>query len=377
MKHIIVLFGGNSAEHEVSVITGLQVMESIDRKRFIPYAIYLTKEGYFMFYENLKDRKDYKNLKPKLITFGHDTKGSFFTTTSLFKRRYPVDASFLAFHGGNGESGQIQGFLDILQIPFTSPNTESSIIAMNKILTKEVVESHGIKTIQWIQVFSLDIRERLNAEIQRILKTLVLPLIIKPVHLGSSIGIGIARTEVELKEALLEASFIDTELLVEPYLESFVEYNAAVRRINNVIEVSKIERPISKDAILSFADKYQRGEGGKTDGMATLDRELPAMITKRLEAQIIALAQTIFRIIRAKGMLRIDFVLYKDNIYLTEVNPIPGSMSFYLWEASGISFKDQITDLISQSMRDAKEQENLNLKYESDIVDRFISNKHR
>ncbi|MBP9691565.1 hypothetical protein KBD81_05810 [Candidatus Woesebacteria bacterium] len=371
-KNIIVCFGGVSAEHEVSIISGLQIVETIDRTRYSTCAIYLTKDGYFQYLHDLRNRHDFKSTKPQNIAFGRDENGSFFVTTGIIPKKTYIDGAYLSFHGGIGESGQVQGLLTSLRIPFTSPDTESSAICMNKVLTKEVVETYGIQTVPWVRVLSTDVKKNLDVLITEVLTKLDLPMIVKPTHLGSSIGIEIAKSDVELKKALLAASAMDTEIIIEPYLSGFIEYNASVRSIDGTIEVSKIERPISHDAILSFADKYERGSK-KSSGMAALDRELPARITKELESEITELARTVFKLVRAKGMLRIDFMLYKNKVYLTEVNPIPGSMSFYLWEATGISFKDQITALIEQAIKDSSLQTNLNLEYSSDIIDRFIS----
>jgi hypothetical protein len=198
----------------------------------------------------------------------------------------------------------------------------------------------------------------------------------KPAHLGSSIGITIAKTQIELKKALLAASLVDSEVLVEKLMKNFIELNVSVRQINNKLEVSEIEQPISKDEILSFADKYQRG-GKKAGGMSSLARELPAHIPSKLQKEIIDIALKVFRIVRAKGLIRIDFMVVANKVYVTEVNPIPGSMSYYLWEASGVSFKNQITDLIQQSFVDAQSQNAKHISYSTDIVSKFINNRDR
>ncbi|MDP3994520.1 MAG: ATP-grasp domain-containing protein [bacterium] len=369
---VAVLFGGISAEHEVSVITGLQVIEKIDKEKFDVCAIKLSQEGTFYYYPGLSSRKDYLTVKPRIVNFGKDNKGAYFQTPSVLKKKNHFDAAYLAFHGGNGESGQIQGFLEILNVAYTSPDVESSSISMNKVLTKEVLESHDIKTIPWIRVFAGDVKNNINGLVNEITETISLPLIIKPAHLGSSIAINVAKTKVELKKFLLEASYVDSEILIEKFMESFSEYNLSVRRVNGKFEVSEVEKPLSKDEILSFADKYQRGEK-KTGGMASLARELPAKIPKKLKGELQNTAIRVFKTIRAKGLVRIDLVVIKGKVYVIEVNPIPGSMSYYLWEASGVSFKEQITGLINQAIKDREYKNSKKLEYKSDIVDRFVS----
>lgn len=373
--NVVVLFGGVSPEHEVSIITGLQVIENMDKNRFNALPIKMGQDGLFYFYHQVSDRKKYLKVKPKIVNFGKDKQGVYFYENSLFGRKNYFDCVYLAFHGGLGESGQIQGFFDILSIPYTSTTTESSSICMNKALTKELLEKNGIKTIKWTRVFDYQVNKDVDKTINRIVKDIgQFPVIIKPVHLGSSIGINIAKNKIELKKYLLESSHLDTEILVEKFVDKFEEFNVSVRQTGEDIEISQIERPISKDMILSFADKYQRG-GKKTGGMASLDRELPAKISKKIKTKIQSIATQAFEVVRAKGMLRIDFMLINETVYVSEINPIPGSMSFYLWEASGISFKDQITQLILKSIQDFEKQKSKNIKYESDIVEKFVNNK--
>jgi len=374
MKNVIILFGGQSAEHEVSVISGLQVMENIDRKKFTPYAIKLNKAGLFEYYPNLMSKTDYLKIKTQTVNFGKDEGGAYFHASGLLKEKVYIHAAYLAFHGGNGESGQIQGFLEVLDIPYTSPDVESSAVSMNKVITKQILLASKINSLEYQSVTDKEVK----ADVDNVIKNLKikLPVIIKPAHLGSSIAIHIAKTKIELKKYLLEAAQVDTEILIEKLLTEFQEFNIAVRKINGEIQTSEIEKPLSKDEILSFADKYQRG-GKKSGGMASLNRELPAKISKELENNLKNLAIEVFKAIRAKGMVRIDFMVKGKNVYITEVNPIPGSMSYYLWEASGISFKDQITDLLLQAIADEETRKSKRLDYRSDIVERFINNTNR
>ncbi len=367
MKNVIILFGGVSPEHEVSIITGLQVIDKIDRSKFATFAIKLTQDGLFKYYERLFWMQDYSKIKPRNINFGRDNKGAYFQTTGIFKKKVYIDIAYLAFHGGLGESGQIQGLLETLSVPYTSSNTEGSAIAMNKVLTKEVLESYQIKTIPWVRAFSTEIKHDLDKMVSTIVSRLSLPVIIKPSHLGSSIAINIAKTKADLKKYLLEASQVDSEILIEKFMTNFIEYNISVRKIGDKVEVSEIEKPISKDEILSFADKYQRG-GKKTGGMASLNRELPAKINSKLKNKIEDIATKSFELIRAKGVLRIDFMYVNNEIYVTEINPIPGAMSFFLWEACGISFRNQITDLLNQAVIDEENRRSKLLKYDSDIL---------
>lgn len=373
-KPILIFFGGVSAEHEVSVITGLQVLETIDTALYEPHTVYIDKKGNGWYIPGLKDRQAFLTAPRKAATFGKDTQGGYMQVPGWSAKKIYPYAAYLGTHGGNGESGPLQGLLELFDIPFTSPGLEASVLMMNKQLTKEVVARAGVGVVPGISLMASEIKEDIKHPTERIIRELSLPVIIKPVHLGSSIGIKIARSEVELQKYLLEATFIDNEILVEKFLSDFTEYNCAVRFFDGKLETSEIERPKSNDEILSFADKYQRGgkKTGGRDGMASLQREIPAKISEAMKQGIQTFAQKAFVACRGKGMVRIDFmVMHNGLIYLTEINPIPGSMAFYLWEASGISFKQQITDLIEQSIIDADTAKSTRLDYETDIIEKF------
>lgn len=374
-KDVLIMFGGISPEHEVSIITGLQVIENIDLEIYTPLPIYINKNGVFKLLKHLKSRNDFKNSKQINVKFGCDENGGFieFSEGLSNKKIYPYSA-YLAFHGGNGENGAIQGMMESFNIAYTSSSKESSTILMNKQLTKEQVQLAGVNVVPGLSVKALDIKENSVSITKNIIRDLNLPLIIKPVHLGSSIGIKVAKTEVELEKFLLEASFIDSEILVEKFLTNIIEYNCSVRQVNGNLQTSEIEKPISKDEILSFADKYQSGakKTGGTSGMASLQRDLPAKISDDLKKQIQESAKKAFLACRCKGMVRIDFMVCENQLYLTEINSIPGSMAFYLWEASGIQFKQQITDLIEQSIIDFDSSKGQTLDYSTDIIDKFI-----
>lgn len=374
-KEVLIMFGGISPEHEVSIITGLQIAECINRELYTPHTIYITKQGDFQYLEGLTNRSQFLSAKRKSVTFGRDSKDGYVEIPGFKSTKVYPHAAYLAFHGGLGEGGGIQGLLESLGIAYTSTSQESSVIAMNKQLTKEQVARVGIGVVEGISLSASDIRTDFEKQANLIVEKLGLPVIIKPVHLGSSIGIKVAKTAIELEKFILEAAFIDKEILVEKYLTGYTEYNCAVRSVNGKLEASEIERPLSHDEILSFADKYQRGSkktGGS--GMASLQRELPANISAELRTKIQESAKKAFVACRCKGMVRIDFMQTKEGeLLLTEINPIPGSMAFYLWEASGISFKQQVTDLIEQAVVDAQTSKSATLDYQSDIISKFIN----
>lgn len=368
------MFGGQSAEHDVSIITGIQVIEHMDRQRYAPLPVYISKKGELFLIKGLKTRKDFFTAKKSPITWGTDDKGGYIATVGLFSKKYHPYAAYTAFHGGKGESGQIQGLLETLSIPYTSPSTESSAVCMNKRLTKDVLRCADIPTVEGLYYGEADIKNDVKGAVARITDKLGLPVIIKPAHLGSSIGIKIAKTMMDLELGLLEAAHIDSEIVVERFLSPIRELNCSVRYVNDTIKTSEIERPITAEEVLSFDEKYKRG-GKKTGGagMASLSRELPAKVDKAIVDRVSDLAKRAFVACGCKGVVRIDFILTSDdNVFLNEINPIPGSMSFYLWEASGVTFKQQITDVIEQSVVEERKGNSMALDYSTDIVKKFI-----
>ncbi len=374
-KIVLIMFGGVSAEHEVSVVTGLQVAEQIDRTLYEPLVIYVDKSGTPFLLGDISSRKQFLKSARKQVTFGKDERGGFVKTEGLAGKKYYPYAAYFAFHGGSGEGGDMQGLCEAFDIPFSSPGQEGSVIAMNKKITKTLVSEAGVPVVPAVSVSARQIKENSKEASSFVIKEINLPVIIKPAHLGSSIGIKIARTETELEKFLIESSRVDSEILIEKLLDDFTEYNCSVRQVKDKLETSEIERPISHDEILSFADKYQRG-GKKSGqgGMANLARELPAKISMETKNKIQSFAKKAFEACRLKGMVRIDFMETKTGeLYLSEINSIPGSMSFYLWEASGISFKEQISDLIEQSVLDFNTTKNSRLDYESDIIEKFVN----
>ncbi len=231
-KPVLILFGGVSAEHEVSVITGLQVVEHMDREHYLPLAVYVDKEGAMFHLQGLADRHGFFAAPRRPVAFGRDAKGGFMEVGGGLRRRkiYPY-AAYLAFHGGKGESGPAQGLLDSMGIPFTSSGLEASAVTMNKRLTRQVAEAVGIPVAPGIALFAAEARHDAAAAAAKITRTIPLPVIVKPVHLGSSIGLAIARTDVELQKCLLQAAFADHEILVEKLMPLAAEYNCAVRAV--------------------------------------------------------------------------------------------------------------------------------------------------
>jgi D-alanine-D-alanine ligase len=375
MKNILIFFGGSSPEREVAVITGLQLFEYIDRTIYQPIAIYVSEEGQFFLLDPIKNRKDFSLSSKMKVYFGYDAKekiASYFTKTS---DQRPIYAAINTCHGGDGEAGPLAGFFQSYHIPYTSTNVESSVLCMNKVLAKEAVSKVSIPVVTGVSVSSYEISKNIKSLCANILTQVDLPLIIKPAHLGSSIGIKIARTAIELELGLLEVSHLDTQIVVEKFLENISEFNCSIRTIGGEVQTSEIERPLSKTEILSFAEKYEKGGKKVGGGMASLSRELPAHISEDVHTKIETYSKEIYRACKCKGVVRVDFIQAADGqIFFNEINPIPGSLAFYLWEASGIPFEQQISELIEESILDDAASHSINYIHRTDIIKNFIEN---
>jgi len=377
MQAIAIMCGGATYEHEVSIITGIQIAQHIDRSKYQPYLVYFNQNNEAFLVENVRTPQDFKR-NPRVRVDLIERAGKLqIRPTTLFKKVTAIDACFLAFHGGVGEAGPIQGLLELFNVPHTGATQEGAVIAMNKSLTKEVLSNAGVPVLPWVTVFSAEYQNDKPGTIDSILHQLALPLICKPVHLGSSIGIKIVHTKIELEQQLSIATRTDSEVLLESALHEFTEYNVSVRSSAQGLELSPIEEPVRSGAVLSFDDKYANGakkSGGKSGrgGMELLDRTVPAKIPPDLEAQITSYARQVYRACRLAGTLRIDFMYSADQLYCTEINPIPGSLAFYLWEAAGQPFQAQITHGIQDALRRHAAAVRV-VPYQTDIVDRFTS----
>jgi D-alanine-D-alanine ligase len=371
-KNIAIFIGGKSPEHEVSVITGLQMLENLNKSEYNPILIFVSKDGDFFEVVDIKSRKEFFKNTRREVFFGFDSKEKKPIILTNDGGRRVLYCALSSLHGGEGESGMMAGFFRTINIPFSSTDVESAVICMNKNLSKKEVLEEGVPVIESKSFKSFLIKENIDLCKQDCLQ-IGLPLIIKPVHLGSSIGIKIVKSEIDLELALLESAQLDNEILVEKFVSPMVEYNCSVKMIGGKIITSEIEQPLNKDEILSFEDKYKRG-GKKTggSGMASLPRKLPVEISVELKNTIKEYSKKVYIACRCKGTVRIDFIFWQDKLFFNEINPIPGSLAYYLWEVEGISFKDQLTEMIEQSVYDFKQSDSLNYVYQTDIIKKFI-----
>ena len=372
------MFGGVSPEHDVSILTGLQVIEAIDASLFEVSPIYIDQNGEWWNGEELLDRKNYhcsEKIKKRLNKIQLDVGRSFkdrpffsLQKKTIFSKNKKIffDVAFLALHGASGESGQIQGVFEAAGIPYTGPSSSTASIWMNKSLSKKLLEKSKVKVLPEVLLKKTE-RENLS-KMGDILKNsgLSFPLCVKPCNLGSSICVFKAKDEVELCTSVLEIFKIDEEVLIEPFVENLVEYNVAVTKsLSGKVELSVIESPGKNDDVLSFKDKYlfQGGVDNKLsvslyEGIASACRDFNPKLTSDQKKFIEEAARKLFLMTGGTGAPRIDFLSDEKSkeIWFNEINPIPGSLGYYLWEArrERVGFTQLVTSLIDEAFSERK-----------------------
>jgi len=380
MENIGIIIGGESVEHEVSIITGLQIYDNIDKSKYNPYMIYITKDGKWLTGEVLKDIQTYKNKdysnteeripwkspnKNKMILIHRDDKKGLF---SKKKNDIEIDVVIPATHGTGVEDGILQGILENIGVPYAFSDVKASALGMDKIIMKKVFRDEGLPMVPYKWFYKSDFIKN-KVEVLEKSEKLGYPLIIKPSNLGSSIGITKANNREELEESINVAVSYDKKIIVEKCLERAREINCAVLGYEKDVVVSKCEEPVGWKEFLKYEDKYVNKTKTKNDSK----RVIPADISEEIKNQIENFAKKAFISINASGAARIDFLLEGDNVYVNEINTIPGSVSFYLWEPSGIDFKDLINELIVIAKK--KQDVSLIKTYDVDLLNKMASSK--
>lgn len=346
---VAVLFGGASSEHEISIITALQAIQAIDSEAYRTIPVYLSHEGKWWTGDALLDKSFYRHFSSshkqiEEITLLPDPSiQGFVYVSSLNQERktLPVDLCFLAFHGQFGEDGCVQGLLELADLPYTGSNVTASAIAMHKYHCKKVLEAHKIPVLPSICVTRRQVMRSLKEVCAAIHQTAGLeqfPLFVKPCHLGSSIGISRADDTQTLHAALAKALQYDEKAIIEPCVTDLMEINVAVLDGDPPL-ASVVEIPLSSGGMLSYEDKYLRGgsKTGERQGMASLTRVIdPVHLDSTIKEEVSQYALKAFSLLGCSGVCRFDFMLNTatGKIYFNELNSIPGSLAFYLWEKS-------------------------------------------
>ncbi len=376
---VLVLFGGRSPEHDVSIITGLQALDALDPARYDAQPLYIAPNGAWLIGEALRDRSFYipngeamractqvtLHIGPSETPCLRTMPQGVFGKTRLI----PFDIAFLAFHGLVGEDGRIQGLFETANVPYTGMRQLASAVLMDKAATKRMIAATDVPQLPFLEIKRpLEGLMLTAAELEALMGDVAFPCCIKPAHLGSSIGVARVDNFQEVADVLPGIFRFDDTALLEPFVENMVEYNVAVRRINGLIQTSAIEKPKRSTELLDFRTKYCAGGtkdgspkmgGSKTpgakpsEGMLSLTREINPQIAPEMEAHIRAWAATVFETTGGTGVPRLDFLCNEvtGDVWFNEANPCPGSFGFFLWEAAEkpVLFTDLLENLLTEA----------------------------
>lgn len=371
---IAVVFGSRSVEHEVSIVTAMQVFENINRDKYEVIPVYIDKFGRWLVGDKLQKIESFKTLKlgvkaPEYI-FQASPSSKALLPKSAFKffRSIKADIYFPVIHGTYGEDGTIQGMLEMANVSYTGSGVIGSVIGMDKIVQKSVFKDNSIPVVKYLWFLKSEWQNDKIKIIKHIEETLGYPVFVKPANLGSSVAINKAVGLKELENAIEIASNFDRKIIIEEGKEGIIEINCSVLGNNNELTASVCEQPIKREGMLSYEDKYLKG--GKTKGMVGLSRLVPAPISAELTRKIQETAKKAFRSVDAAGIARVDFMVKPDteDFWITEINTLPGSLSFYLWEKSGVPFGNLLDKLIELGFERHKERQALMFSYDSDLI---------
>lgn len=377
MKTVVgVFFGGKSVEHEVSIISAIQAMENLDVDKYDVVPVYISKDNRFFTSELLtkieefKDLEEVKRLANEVYFTSEEGKLVLNAKKGLFKKVLArIDVVFPVVHGLNVEDGTLEGLLEMYNIPYVGCDVCASAVGMNKIIFKKVLEASKLPVVEYVTVNSQEFQEDPDMTYEKITRTLNLPIIVKPANLGSSVGIEVIKNKEEYKEKMQNVFVFCESVLIERCVTNLREINCSVVGNFAEQECSVLEEPIKTDEILSYKDKYMgdgkgakggkvgklgmKAGGPKSSGMASLTRKIPAELTKSQEDEIYTLAKETFKVLNCEGISRIDFIIDGDNnkVYVNEINTIPGSLSFYLWEPKGIPFNELLDKAIRYAIK--------------------------
>lgn len=384
------MFGGKTVEHEVSVISGIQACMAMDTDKYEIIPVYMTKENEMYIGEGVGDIKSYRNI-PELLKKSQrvimiNESGRFLLMPYPAKRfggPKPVefDVAFPVVHGTNVEDGALQGYLKTVGVPFVGPDVTASAVSMDKFITKAVLKEHDIPVLD-AEVYTMSDYQEMDSLVERIEKNFGYPVIIKPVNLGSSVGISIARNRAEIINSLDDAFRYAVRVLAEHAIANLREINCSVLGDENDAIASECEEPLHTKDILSYEDKYvnsggkggknggSKGSGSKGAGMANLARKIPADLTPEKREEVRDLAVRSFKALGCNGVSRIDFMIDEDTgkLYFNEINPIPGSLSFYLWEPAGVPYTELLDRMIQLAFKRMRTEESITFSFDSNIL---------
>lgn len=379
-KKVAVIFGGRSVEHDVSIITGLQVLENIDKEKYDTVPIYIDKNGKWFTGESLREFKNFKenkldDIKQVSLSLNTDDNYLYLHPESIkpLKKKVidRIDVVFPTIHGTNGEDGTLQGALELMNIPYAGGGILASSVGMDKIIMKDVLRANNLPIVEYLWFYRNEWTDNQEEIIKRIEDNIGYSAFIKPANLGSSIGISKAKDRESLIDAVEVAIRYDRKIIVERAVENAREINCAAMGYDNNVMTSLCEEPLGWQDILTFEDKYIISNL-KGAGKGNNRRAIPADIKEEIREKIEEYTKKAFNAIDCRGNARVDFLIdEKENIYINEINTLPGSIAFYLWEGKGYPIKKLIDEMISIAIKVHEDKNNNMYSYDVDLLNKI------
>lgn len=359
MQKVAVLFGGKSCENEISVLTGVFVLNILDRTKYIPVPIYIHTDGGMYTCEKMHDLNLFKERKYSQFERVFFDGGSLYALNAAkrrIKRLGKIDVALNCCHGGLGEGGGVSALMELNGVPLASPSLTPSGIFMDKYLTKLIAKSLNVPTLDYIRVNEKDYEKRGAFLLKSVETKLKYPVIVKPSHLGSSIGIVVANDEKELKEALASAFLLDERVIVEKYLSEKKDVNCAAYSLGEEIFISEPETAFGA-GFYSFEEKYLKNNG---DGIGKNTKVGGRYALKgELRDRIRAYTKTVYKRMDLKGVVRLDFLVSGKEVYLCEVNTVPGSLAYYLFCERLTDARRFFSDLIEDGIKRGNQEKQI------------------
>lgn len=380
-----VIFGGESVEHEVSIISALQAISNIDKNKYDVVPIYISKNKNWYTGESLSKVESFKDLESvkknsKEVTLCK-VDGEFVlknTKGMLNKIIDKIDIAFPIVHGQNVEDGTLAGYLDTIGIPYVGCEVLGAALGQDKVVMKQVFGANNVPIVDYIWFYDTDYLNDQEKYLKSI-KKLGYPVVVKPACLGSSVGINFVKDDRDIEDAINEAIEYDKKIIVEKAVENLVEVNCSVVGNYEFQETSEIEEVLSDNAILTYEDKYigNSKSKGSSKGMVNTSRIIPANINKKLYSEVKRISKEAFKALNLSGVSRIDFLIdtKKELVYVNEPNTIPGSLSFYLWEPMGKKYSKLLDDLITLGIKEYKSKNKKTCHFDTNILENFNGTK--
>ena len=385
-----VFFGGKSTEHEISCITANQAINALDNEKYNVLPIYISKDNDLYIGEELFDLSNYSRLVKnpnenltKVSIYKDGNRVFAKAIKGLRKNKWQIDVAFVAVHGTNVEDGSLAGFLQMLDIPYTSCDVLGGAVGQDKAVMKNIFKANDIPMVDYFVVYNNDFEENYDNYFA-LAKKIKYPLIAKPANLGSSVGVEVIENQDEFKTKISECLKYDFKVVVEKMIINLKEVNISVLGTSDSVKLSAIEEVTN--GFLDFDKKYQPNgsKGSKklgskaskscaSKGMASTVRKVPADISDTQKKTIEQTAFKVFNILNSHGVVRIDFMIdtKSKKVYCNEINTVPGSLSFYLWKEVGLDFSDECDELIKNALNRYAKRSKKTYSFDTNILDNY------